>query len=317
MPYRYVFGPVDSSRLGLSLGLDLLGEKICSFDCLYCESGPTWVHTFRRKPYVPGEAVLAELEQWWLENSRRPDYITLGGLGEPCLNSDLSRIISGVKRLAPDLPLAILTNSSLLGSPLIRKELQRCQVILPSLDSLVPEEFQALNRPAHDMEPGQIAENILRTKEGFQGKIYLEILLVQGINDSELNLQRMQRFLARLNPHRVDVLTMSRPGAHSRARPVQANVLQAWRQELGAVLGPKPQPGSRSACSESSPVQLQEMVLNSLQRRPQTLQHLARGLGLEESQLEPVLQSLLASRKVAVQDLGQEKFFTLQRNDQA
>ncbi|MFP4214108.1 MAG: radical SAM protein [Desulfohalobiaceae bacterium] len=316
MSYRYVFGPVDSSRLGLSLGLDLLGQKICSFDCLYCESGPTWLHTFRRKPYAPGEAVLAELKQWWLEKRSRPDFITLGGLGEPCLNSDLGRVISGVKRLVPDLPLAVLTNSSLLGSSLIRKELQRCQVILPSLDSLVPEEFQTLNRPAARMDPGKVADNILRTKQGFAGRIYLEVLLVEGINDSQLNLHRMRDFVARLHPDRVDVLTMSRPGSHSSARPVADEVLQAWRQELGAVLGPKPRHGHSTACSSSSPVQLQEMVLASLQRRPQTLQQLASGLGLEESQLEPVLQKLLGESKVATQDLGQENFFTLQRNYQ-
>jgi wyosine [tRNA(Phe)-imidazoG37] synthetase (radical SAM superfamily) len=316
MPYSYVFGPVDSSRLGLSLGLDLLGQKICSFDCLYCESGPTWLHTFRRKPYAPGEEVLAELEQWWLEDRPRPDYITLGGLGEPCLNSDLGRIVTGVKQLLPDLPLAVLTNSSLLGSSLIRKELQRCQVILPSLDSLVAEEFLALNRPAARMDPGKIAENILRFKQGFEGRIYLEILLVQGINDSKLNLERMQRFVSRLKPERVDVLSMSRPGSHSRARPVGKEVLQTWRKELGAVLGPKPQPGSRSACSSISPVQLQEMILSSLQRRPQSLQQLARGLNLDESQLEPVLQRLLDSRKVVLQELAEEKFFRLQRNYQ-
>ncbi|MFP4392122.1 MAG: radical SAM protein [Desulfohalobiaceae bacterium] len=317
MPYRYVFGPVDSSRLGFSLGLDLLGQKICSFDCLYCESGPTWLHTFRRRPYAPGEAVLEELEQWWLENSRRPDYITLGGLGEPCLNSDLGRIVSGVKRIAPGLPLAVLTNSSLLGSSLIRKELQQCQVILPSLDTLVREEFLTLNRPVRNMDPYRIAENILRSKEGYKGKIYLEILLVQGINDSELNLQRMRSFVTSLEPDRVDVLSMSRPGSHSKARPVQTDVLESWRRELGAVLGSSPQTRGRSAGKSSSPLQLQEMVLNSLQRRPQTLQQLVRGLELDETQLDTVLQKLLASQKVLVQDLGAEKFFTLQRNDQA
>lgn len=317
MPYKHVFGPVNSSRLGLSLGLDLLGDKICSYDCLYCESGPTRLQTMRRRPYAAGQEVLAELKHWWVNKRLQPDHITLGGLGEPCLNSDLGSIVSGIKKLVPDIPLAVLTNSSLLGSSLIRKELAQCQVILPSLDSMIPEEFWTLNRPVQKINPNLIAENILRTKQGFKGLIYLEILLVQGINDSGSNLKQMQSFCSKLAPDRLDVLTMTRPGAHSRAKPVDNSALEFWKRSLGASPAQAAGHSAKSDYTKHSLEQISEMVLNSLQRRPQTLQQLALALDLKQLQLKPVLQKLINQQVITVKKMGELEFFTLKRKDQA
>ncbi len=102
MPLAHVFGPVASGRLGRSLGLDLLGGRVCSMDCLYCEVGATDVHTCERAPYVPARVLLDELARWRdAEAAIRLDHVTLGGSGEPCLNSDLARIIAGCRDILP------------------------------------------------------------------------------------------------------------------------------------------------------------------------------------------------------------------------
>ncbi len=313
MAYKYIFGPVFSNRLGLSLGLDLLGDKICSYDCLYCESGPTSIKSIKRRPYVPGQDILQEFEHWWRHAEYAPEHITLGGVGEPCLNSDLGLIVSGVKKIAPDVPLAILTNSSLLGSSLIRKELAKCQVLLPSLDSLLAREFWVLNRPVVDMDPGRIAENILTARKEFKGHIYLEVLLVRGLNDSEQNLNKMQEFCTELQANRVDVMTMSRPGAHAQARPVQEETLQLWRESLGAFSGTDKDCSVDPGRTGISTQQLRNTVLNTLHRRPQTLEQMSAALNVHQSLLHTVLQDLLQRKAVYIRELGHLKFFMLTR----
>lgn len=137
MNFSYVFGPVRSGRLGISLGLDLLGAPICTMDCLYCEVGRTRALTRKRKPYVPGHDILAELAAYRDGGNPTPEYVTLGGLGEPTLNSDMPEIIRGVRDIYPGLPVAVLTNAGALDDPEVCDELLLSDVVLPSLDSLV------------------------------------------------------------------------------------------------------------------------------------------------------------------------------------
>lgn len=236
MDYKYIFGPVRSGRLGLSLGLDLLGDRICSFDCLYCEVGKTRLHTLKRNVYVSAQSILQELKHWLKHNKPHPDFITLGGMGEPCLNKDMDEIIVGTKRLAPDIPTAILTNSSLLGSKRVSRDISLCQVVLPSLDSLVQAEFMTLNRPCVNLKTENIARNLLNWRQEYSGRVFLEILLVRGINDTKENLERLQNFVQTFKPNRVDVVTMTRPGAYAQALPVEEKTLDQWRCSWSADL---------------------------------------------------------------------------------
>jgi wyosine [tRNA(Phe)-imidazoG37] synthetase (radical SAM superfamily) len=182
---------VRSGRLGLSLGLDLLGARICSFDCLYCEVGPTDALTTAQKPYVPATRLLGELSGFAASGPPALDAVTLGGLGEPCLNTDMDRIIDGCRKILPGIPVAVLTNSSLLSDPAVRKRLVGADVVLPSMDTLVPEEFAIINRRIGSVPGGHPAGT-----SGFQVGILrtgvLEILVLDGINDSEDNLARLR-----------------------------------------------------------------------------------------------------------------------------
>jgi len=229
-----IFGPVRSGRLGTSLGLDLLGAKICSFDCLYCEVGPTRALTSVRKPYVPADKILGELAYWLFNPHPEFDVITLGGMGEPTLNSDMGRIIEGVRELVPGVPVAVLTNSSLINDPQVRTELALADLVLPSMDSLVPSEFALINKPVSGLSLLDIRRGLLEFRKLFSGRLCLEVLVLTGVNDTQENLDRLSAFCTELAPDRVDVVTMTRPGAYIQAMPAPPATLERFRQALCA-----------------------------------------------------------------------------------
>lgn len=305
---RYVFGPVLSGRLGRSLGLDLLGARTCSMNCVYCESGPLATLTLKRAPYVPAAALLAELRAW--EASRRergeplPDVVTLGGMGEPTLNSEMPQIIEGVRGILPGVPVAVLTNASLMTDPMVRSELARADMVLPSLDSLAPEEFARVNRGHPGLDPLAVADGILAFRREVGGKVMLclEVLLVAGVNDSARNLELLEEYCTRLGPDRVDVTTLSRPGTEAWARPVDAQTLARWRGVLGscavsstgerARVAGRAEKGQEHAGGMSLP-EVRARIQASLVRRPQTAAQLASALLAEPALVERALSELL------------------------
>ncbi len=305
----YLFGPVMSSRLGRSLGIDLLGDRICSFDCLYCESGPTLKKTMTRQEYADAGTILAELEKWLRDNpDSKPDHITLGGEGEPCLNLKLGKIIRDIKKIEPNIPLAVLTNSSLLGDALVRKELGSADVVLPSLDTLVQEEFIRLNRPCAGLDIQDIARGLKTFCNEFSGRVLLEILLVPGINDSRDNMEKIADFLKDLGHERVDLTVMSRPGAHMQLKTPDKETLDKWQRVLHtapgkAKTGLEPCTGD-SAASASS-------ILDSIRRRPQTLEQLCSALGTAPEKTSAVLDRLVREQKVGALMHESQKFYTL------
>lgn len=308
MAYQYVFGPVMSGRLGRSLGLDLLGDRICSMDCVYCEVGATRDRTCERRGYVPAADILKELSLWKEEGLESPDMITLGGLGEPCLNSEMENVILGAKRLFPGTPVAVLTNASLMTDPEVRRELCAADVVLPSLDALVDEEFAKVNRPDEAVKPKAVAEGLLAFKKEFKGKIFLEILLAEGINDSDENLGRLKDFCQRLAPDRVDVVTLTRPGTVKGVHPVDGAVLSRWRLALGGGetrAGERPAEGGK----EMSLERMTAAVTASLNRRPQTAQQLAQALGADPDKVRQAVEALEKMGDVTRRDDRGEAFY--------
>ena len=306
--YRYIFGPVLSSRLGRSLGVDLLVERICSYDCLYCESGPTLLKTLTRAEYADPELVLEELEIWI---GRHPEYeldhITLGGEGEPCLNSGLGRIITGIKDIVPQTPVAVLTNSSLLTSTQVRTELMNADVVLPSMDTLITEEFIRLNRPLPGIDIQEIAKGLALFCREFCGRVFLEILLVRGINDSIENLEKTAEFLNQIKYDRLDITCMSRPGAHIQPGIPRDQTLNRWKKALKKGLSPD----KSSQCREL-PVERadKQAILASVQRRPQTLEQLCLALGLDREEAAAALNILKQERLIRVIRDREQNFYT-------
>lgn len=308
MAYKYIFGPVLSGRLGRSLGLDLLGERICSMDCVYCEVGATRELTTERKPYVPAGDILAELAAWNDEGHQPPDMVTLGGLGEPCLNSEMGAVITGAKALFPDTDIAVLTNSSLMGDPAVRRELALADVVLPSLDSLVEDEFGRINRPCGGVGPKDVAEGLLAFGRDFKGKIFLEILLVRGLNDSDENLDRLTEFCKRLGPDRVDVVTTTRPGTVKGTQPVDGAILSRWRMALDSE-GIVPCEVAAGGQDTLSPERVTALAQASLARRPQTVLQLAGALNVAPALVRQAVEALVREGDVIPREDRGETFY--------
>ncbi len=228
---RYVFGPVPSRRLGRSLGVDLVPFKTCSYDCVYCQLGRTTAKTIERSEYVPVGDVLRELKET-VNGDSAIDYITLSGSGEPTLHSGLGEIIRAAKRLT-SVPVAVLTNGSLLHDPDLRRELGYSDVVIPSLDAASERVFQQVNRPHEGLDLNRLLEGLKEFTSGFGGMVWVEVMLVRGMNDADEEIRRMNDVLKACKVKKIQINTVIRPPAEPIALPVGRGRLKAARQILG------------------------------------------------------------------------------------
>ncbi|MGA1839822.1 MAG: radical SAM protein [bacterium] len=291
-----IFGPVLSRRLGRSLGVDLIPYKTCSFDCVYCELGLTTRHTNRRCSYKDPDDICNELEDRLGQLKGAIDYITLAGSGEPTLNSNLGSIIERIKTMT-DSPLAVLTNSSLLGDPLVRDELKPLDLIVPSLDAVSEDIFKRINRPVKGIEIGFIIEGLIRLREEFSGKIWLEILICDGINDSYSELDLIKKQIDVIKPDRVQLNTVFRPPSLEGIRPVSEERLK----EIEAFMGPGAQAVGRAQCKAGMNLDsrsLRTRMLMLLKRRPCTIDDISGALCMSKIEIVKLLEQMTESGEI-------------------
>lgn len=181
----YVFGPVPSRRLGKSLGIDPVPLKTCNWNCVYCQLGRTRPLTNQRREYIPCQDLLAEIGQ--VLSDHQPgeiDWVTFVGSGEPTLHSSLGWLIRRVKQIC-SLPVAVITNGSTLYLPEIRLALSDADAVLPSLDAGNPRLYRKVNRPWPELTFNRLLEGLIAFRQEYTGKLWLEMMLVQGLNDTE------------------------------------------------------------------------------------------------------------------------------------
>ncbi|MEN3043914.1 MAG: radical SAM protein [Candidatus Hydrothermales bacterium] len=213
MKFKYIYGPVNSRRFGKSLGIDLLPLKTCNFNCVFCQLGGTYKLTNERKEYVPFEKVIEEV----IEGVKRfnPCVLTFSGSGEPLLYSRLGEMIDKLKFLLPYQKIALLTHAPFLNRREIRDEIKNLDIFCPSLDAGTEKTFLKLSRPHHDIKYEDIKEGLLKMREEFKGRYELEIMYIEGLNDSEEDIKNLNSFVNKLNPHMVYINTPSRPPAEN------------------------------------------------------------------------------------------------------
>jgi wyosine [tRNA(Phe)-imidazoG37] synthetase (radical SAM superfamily) len=270
-----IYGPVPSRRLGYSLGVDILSFKTCSMDCLYCQLGSGAKTTVRRKEYVPAAAVLAQIRAA-LAGSRRIDAVTFSGSGEPGLNSGIGKIIRGLKRTT-DIPVVVLTNSSCLVSQKGRQEFLAADIVVPSLDAATPRIFQKINRPHASLKIDKIIDGLVRFRREFAGRIWLEIMLVKGVNDGPVHLKKLKEAVARIRPDKVQLNTVVRPPAERSARPLNRAQLEKIRVFFGenAEIIADFKAGGRQADAGH----IRQAILAAVRRRPMTVRDMSLSLG--------------------------------------
>jgi wyosine [tRNA(Phe)-imidazoG37] synthetase (radical SAM superfamily) len=290
---KHIFGPVNSRRLGLSLGIDLLPPKICNFNCIYCEIGPTTEFTCERREYVPTATILGEIDAFLAESAAvaRLDVFTITASGEPTLHTGIGAIIHHLKDRSAK-PVAVLTNGSLLHDPQVQQDLRAADIVIPSLDAAREASYRKINRPAACAPLDLVIDGLIRFRAEFRGQYWLEILLAKGINDSPEDLAALRETVARINPTKVQLNTVARPPLESFARPLSGEELRATARYFTVPVEiivdftvrerEKFQPADESA------------ILAMLRRRPCTAADVAEALNLETARAEQVLEQMVA-----------------------
>ena len=280
---NFLFGPVNSRRLGRSLGIDLFREKICNLNCVYCEVGPTTALVNRRGLYAPTREILAEITTFCAAPDRLAavDVLTVTAKGEPTLHLDLGVILRHIKSLT-DKPVAVLTNGTTLADDEVREALQLADIVVPSLDAVRAESFSKVDRPARGLTVEAIINGLRDFSRAYRGRLWLEILLVRDINDADADIDALLPVLTTLRLDRIQLNTVVRPPADPGARPVAEARLAEIARRLQAALAvpvdlPSPVAGfgdERDAAplptADAEPAALRQAIIQMVRRRPCT-----------------------------------------------
>ncbi|NOY68902.1 MAG: radical SAM protein [Deltaproteobacteria bacterium] len=306
MKKSLVYGPVPSRRLGRSLGVDLVQYKVCTFDCIYCQLGSTSATTLKRRSYVGADAVLADISRC-LESGAAPDYITLAGSGEPTLNSSIKEVIKGIKAFS-EIPVAVLTNGSLLGLPEVAESLLEADVVAPSLDAYDEKTFALINRPDPSISYDAVVSGLEAFRKVYSGSIWLEVFLVAGINDTPFAMSEFSSAIEPIRPDKIHVNTAVRPPAF----PGTGRVDKKRLADLAAMLGNKAEVIAEFRAKggqDDADSNIETKILNLLARRPCTIDGMAGGLNLHTAEILKYLDAMIQDGRVIILPAGEETYY--------
>jgi wyosine [tRNA(Phe)-imidazoG37] synthetase (radical SAM superfamily) len=322
---KHLFGPVFSRRLGLSLGIDLLPPKTCNYNCIYCEIDRAPQLSCERGEHVYSEVIIAEIDGL-LENEERIrdlDVFTITASGEPTLHTGIGRIIRHIKEKT-DKPVAILTNGSQLYLKEVREDLRQADIVIPSLDGARPETFRKVNRPAKcSADLDVIIKGIEQFSHEFAGELWLEILLVENINDTSEDIAALINAIERIRPTRVQLNTVARPPFESFAKPLTRKRMEEIKEEIrkgyeGSVdilAGSKETEvadkgkGSSSSSEKISMEQAEDEIIEMVLRRPCTAAEIAGTLNLEADHALELLVDMESRGELIAKIHGDKMYF--------
>lgn len=311
--HKYLFGPVPSRRLGISLGVDLVPYKTCSLNCVYCECDRTTNFTIERKEYVPTKTVLSELTRY-LNSKPKLDYITFSGSGEPTLHSKIGKIVRFLKENFPVYKIALLTNGTLFYLRGLREEVKAVDVLLPSLDAASDFIFQKLNRPVRGLKIQSVIEGLIELRKIFSGKFLLEIFIVPGLNDTEAEISLLRKAVHRIRPDQVQLNTLDRPGTDDWVKPAsEASLKQIaakldWPAEIIANF-------QKRESIASYRTDIENNILQTIRRRPCTVDDLSASLGRHPNEINKYLEALLERKQISTELMERGVFFKIMDQD--
>ncbi len=269
-----VFGPVPSRRLGRSLGVDLVPLKTCTYDCVYCQLGRTTCKTVERKEWIPRQRALEEVEQ---AIQTQPDYITFSGSGEPTLFTPIDKLIQGIRAFT-EIPIAVLTNGSLLDSEEVQRELLGADLVIPSLDAASENAFQRINRPHKAISFERVLAGLAAFRRRFAGQYWLEVFLLGEDGSDQREIAELRRCVDVIRPDRVQLNTVTRPPAEEWAAALSRERLE----QIAAMFSP---PAEVIADFPAAPgLEVwgagEQDILQMLLRRPCSIDDIVGGLGM-------------------------------------
>jgi wyosine [tRNA(Phe)-imidazoG37] synthetase (radical SAM superfamily) len=254
------------------------------------------------------QEVLGELKAFLLKNGSSIDHISISGSGEPTLHSRIRLVIEGIKEMTL-IPVAVLTNGSLLYEEEVRKDLIGADVVLPSLDAGSSETFMRINRPYKGLSVEKVIEGMVEFRKGYKGQIWLEILFCKGVNDSQSELLQMKKALDRIQPDLIHLNTVVRPPSEKWAIPLSLNEME----EIRAFFGQR-----ASIISEfdrhhlvASERDRREEILRILKRRPLSVTDLSEGMGIPQKELEGYIRSMVEEGKIKIRSFGNAIYYEI------
>ncbi|MFX1516372.1 MAG: radical SAM protein [Promethearchaeota archaeon] len=230
---KYIYGPVPSRRLGQSLGISPIPEKTCNYNCIYCQLGKTTNFTNHRTHFFNPKEILSEISEA-LKQERKIDYITFVGEGEPTLSKDLGVLIDKIKALS-SVPIAVITNGSLFSSKTVRQELRNADVIIPTFDAGNSRLFRYINRPHKEISFENLVVGLKKLRQEFNNEIWIEVMLLKGINDSNETLEEIKGFLDKFRPNKVQINIPSRPPSEQWVKIPDTTTLTLGKLILGST----------------------------------------------------------------------------------
>jgi wyosine [tRNA(Phe)-imidazoG37] synthetase (radical SAM superfamily) len=302
---NHVYGPVPSRRLGFSLGVDLVPFKTCTLDCIYCQLGRTTRKTVLRRPYLPQHKIIAELKET-LARGQEVDYITLSGSGEPTLHSQMCWIIDEIKKTT-DIPVAILTNGTRVNVKTVRMELSKADLVIPSLDAVSQEIFERINRPHPSLRIDEIIGGLKAFREQFKGQIWLEVMLVKGINDRTDAIESLQRVIPELGADKTQLNTVIRPPSEAYTRSLDYDEMSRIKSYLGEKSEIIPRFSRRGQNMYKK--DLKDQILDLLGRRPVTVRDISEALGLHENEVIKYLETLSEAGEVKAEQFDGSTYY--------
>lgn len=298
--YKYIFGPVPSRRLGVSLGVDLVMPKTCNLDCIYCECGSTTKFYNMRDSYIDIDRLIGELED--VLQNLTPDYITFSGSGEPTLNKDLGKIIKRVRKIYSG-KIAVITNSSLLNNLDVRESLEEADLIIPSLDAISEDVFKRMNRPIEGLSAENILEGMTEFLSSTKKEVYLEIFIVEGINDSVEELEKFADYLKDKKITAIQLNTLARPGAVREVKPATIKRLSEIKDYFISCGLKSVEIIKKYTSREELPKyseKFEKLILNMLTKRKYSIDEMVELLQRNEVELFKYLNILQKEGKVKI-----------------
>lgn len=222
--FRYIYGPVPSRRLGISLGISPIPKKTCNYSCIYCQLGRTDKMTNTRESFFPPEDIIREFENY-LSSSQHFDAVTIVGEGEPTLYLDLGILLTEIKKRVK-VPLAVITNGALLFDMKLRAELNNADIVLPSFDAYDEASFRKINRPHRTLDFNRCYEGLEDFSNNFKGELWIEIMLMRGLNDDDGSLRKYRSLLEKVKYSKLYINTPVRPPAEENVRCIDSERIE-------------------------------------------------------------------------------------------
>lgn len=231
------FGPVPSRRLGKSLGINNIPDKVCSYACVYCQIGRTLRMEVERRTFYSPAFLFEEVKKKVREAKEQGehiDYLTFVPDGEPTLDANLGEEIEMLKSL--NIPLAILTNSSLIWREDVREDLLRLDFVSLKLDAVTEELWRKIDRPHKSLKLDKILEGMLEFRKEFQGKLVTETMLIDGVIYGD-EFERIADFLKELRPDVAYIAVPTRPPWEKWVRPAEERTINLAFQAFANAIG--------------------------------------------------------------------------------